>query len=37
MKEFSPEGGGDIIKATLADGDLDDQPNRQERPEGGMA
>ena len=37
MKAFIPEGWGNILKATLGGVDLRDQPNRQERLEGGMA
>lgn len=36
VEEFSPKGWVDIIKATLGDGDLDEQPKRQEGLESGM-
>lgn len=37
MKAFRPKGRGDIVTASLEDVGLPDQPNRQERLEGGMA
>ena len=37
MKAFRPRGRGDIVTASLEDVGLPDQPNRQERLEGGMA